>query len=299
MSAGAALPRAWRWLAERPHQRRGMRALEASVGAMLLYRVLTEWPFAAYLWGPHGLGTGSIAPLVGAAPAAFLDRAFATETGTLAVLAVLALGALGLLGGVRSRLPVALALAAFLLLEYRTPILPDGGDNITRLVLVYLLLALPPGARAPDGALRVFFHNCGVLAIAVQLGIMYFVAGLAKAHGATWYHGVAMYYIAQVGLFASPWAQALFTTPLVVTAATYAPMLFDLFFPLAMLSPLRLAWGVAGVAFHAALALLMGLVTFSTVMIGANLFFVRDAEWAAAGDWLRRRLRRAGRAGAS
>ena len=43
------LAAAWRWMAEAPRKRGGVRVLQAILGGFLLFRVLTELPYAPLL----------------------------------------------------------------------------------------------------------------------------------------------------------------------------------------------------------------------------------------------------------
>jgi len=52
------LSKAWRWLANDPHQLIGVRILQICIGAKLLFQVYTDLPFATFLWGPNGIGWG-------------------------------------------------------------------------------------------------------------------------------------------------------------------------------------------------------------------------------------------------
>lgn len=287
------LRRGWTWLADDPRQTRGVRILQFAIGLMLLFRVFTEAPFAAYLWGPNGLGWGSASFILGSTVGGLLDRAFATYVSTMGVLVILAAGALGLLLGYRTRPSTALALAAFFLLEQRLPELADGGDNITRLVLTYMLFLLPAGVKPARGSLAVWLHNVAVLAIALQVVVLYATSGFMKAYGDRWHHGTAMYYISQVEWFSLPAVRELFKNPVITTVATYAPMLYQMLFPIAMISPVKLPWIAAGIAFHLGIAVFMGLITFSTVMIGLELFLISDSEYARIRErvqWVRGRV---------
>ncbi len=269
----------WDWLADDPHHLRGARYLQVALGLMMLFRVLTEGRFAAYLWGPSGLGWGSTEYIVGPALGPLLDLAFATEFRTVSVLVALAAGALGLVAGYRTRASTALALVALFLLEQRLPELPDGGDNITRLVLIYMLFLLPAGAKPERRSLSVWLHNVAVLAIAVQVVVLYATSGLMKAYGERWHHGTALYYVSQVEWFSLPGAREIFKNSLVVTTASYGSVLWEVLFPLAMISPLKLLWLSLGIAFHVSIAGFMGLITFSTAMIGLELFLITDPEY--------------------
>ena len=64
---------------------------------------------------------------------------------------------------------------------------------------------------------------------------------------------------------------------------------------MAILSPLKLWWLGFGILLHLSIGLLMGLTTFSIVMLGLLLFFISDAEYARLLAWarqLRKRLAR-------
>ncbi|HEY7060798.1 MAG TPA: hypothetical protein VII06_04910, partial [Chloroflexota bacterium] len=283
----------WAWLAERPHQLLGIRLLQGAIGLQLLFRAATEAPFAGYLWGPHGLGAGSTQPMLGPTLGGLVDRVFASEAGTLAVLGALAVGALGLLVGYRTDVATALALAAVVLLEQRLPDLAEGGDLITRLVLIYLLFTLPAGAKPARGSVAVWLHNVAVLAIGLQVVVLYLDSGLTKAYGEKWQHGTALYFVSQLEwMFLRP-AREWFKNPLLTTAATYASLLYEVLFPVAVISPLKLWWLGCGFLLHLAIGVLMGLTTFSIVMIGLLLFFITDTEYARLWAWARRAWQRA------
>lgn len=285
------LQRGWTWLAEEPHQTRGVRVLQVAIGTMLLFRLFTEGPYAAYLWGPRGLGSGSTIPLFGSKVGRLLDHLFATQIGTDAVLFILGIGAMGLILGYRTRTTTGMALFAFLLLEQRLPDLPDGGDNIARLVLSYMLFLIPCGGKRPRGSLSVWLHNIAVLAIMLQVAVLYGTAGLAKAYGSLWHHGTALYYISQVQQFSLPAMRQAFKNPWVTTLSSYVAVLFQVWFPIAMVSPLRRAWIAIGIFFHVGIGVFMGLVTFSTVMIGLDLIFISDDEYSKIEAVTRRTLK--------
>lgn len=271
---------AWAWLDDRPHQQIGVRILQICIGAALLFEVLTELPFAPFFWGPAGVGWGSTSPLLGPAPQAAFASLFATNAGVFLVLFVLGLSALGLLFGYATRVATFLALLSFSLLIQRLPELGDSGDNIAKIVLVYMCFLLPYRVKYSTRLSYTWLHNLAVLAIAVQLVVLYITSGFAKAMGETWQNGVAMYYISQVQWFTLPGAHALFLNPLLVTAATYLPMFYQLLFPVAIISRIKLPWIFLGILFHLGIALLMGLISFSTIMIGLELFLISDREYA-------------------
>jgi hypothetical protein len=274
----------WRWLAEEPRHRIGIRVLQTAIGLMLLFRVLTEMPFAPYLWGPNGVASGSSQYILGPLFGGPIDRLFATDAGVYLALAALAAGAVGLVLGRWTRAATLVAIVMFCAFEQRLPEMGDGGDNIARLALIYSLFTLPPARHPARGSLSVWVHNVAVLAIITQVVILYATSGLMKAYGDKWHHGVAMYYVSQVQWFSLPAMREMFKNPLVATCSTYVPMLYQVAFPMAMLSRLKLPWLFVGMLFHLGVAVFMGLVTFSTVMIGLELYLISDPEYAWLAD---------------
>lgn len=279
---------AWQWLAGAPQQRQGVRILQFMLGIMLVSRLATELPFAAHLWGPHGLGYGTTVPLVGKTIGHALDHMFDSMWGTYAVLAGLGAGAFALVVGRTTRVATGLTLFCYLLLEYRLPELGDGGDNVTRLVLGYMLFLLPAGADAARGSMRAWFHNLAVAAIGMQLMTVYVTSGLMKAAGESWQNGTALYLVSQVEWFSHPSLRAGFTNPLIVMVATYTAMLFQLWFPVAVFSRFRLAFLAIGISMHLGIAIMMGLVHFSSVMIALELFLITEREWAELAAFAKR-----------
>jgi hypothetical protein len=286
------LRRGYHWLSMHPHQRRGLRALQIALGMMLLFRVATEVRFAAFLWGPHGIGQGSSGAFLSQPLAAWMDRLYGTELGIYGMLVVLSAGAVGLVLGHHTRLAALAALVGVRFFESRLPELGDGGDNVARLVLTYMVFALPAARVARSGSLAVWFHNVAVLAIGLQIGVLYLTSGFLKATGEHWSNGTALYIISQVEWFANPHFQQLFRNPTFTALATYMTVFFQVWFPVAVLTRLKPLWLGAGICMHLGIAMFMGLIGFSIAMIGLELFLISDREYAtiqAAGrGWLSR-----------
>ena len=56
-------------------------------------------------------------------------------------------------------------------------------------------------------------------------------------------------------------------------------MFFMILFPIAILSRLRLIWVAIGISIHIGIAFMMGLITFSMIMIGLELALISDKEY--------------------
>jgi hypothetical protein len=284
----AMIRKVWRWLAKDPHQLIGVRILQMSIGAILLYQVAITFPFAGYFWGPHGVGYGSTSPILGTTLGDIIDRVYTADAYIFGVLCILSLGALGLLFGLYTRFATFLALVASFLLYNRLLEITDGGDNIIQLVLIYMLFLLPHRAKFCSGQLKVWLHNIAVLAIVFQLLIVYTASVFSKLSGEQWRQGIAMYTESQVQLYSLPAAHELFTIPLIVYVTSYFPLVYQLLFPLTIPTRFKLPWIVLGIFFHLGIVVLIGLVTFSTMMIALELFLITDQEYAKI--WKRARL---------
>lgn len=285
MTPSAALHR----LTHAPHHRKGLRLFQVFLGLALLFRAATELRFAPWLWGPHGIGTGSSAVVLGAA-APLVDWLYALPWAGSGLLLLEGVGALLLVAGRWTRWAAVLCLVPVLLLEWRTSAIADGGDNLARLALGYMLLALPSDApQPPPGALRTYLHNLGVVLLISQVLILYFTAGLAKASGEAWMNGTALYLVSQVEEFSLPGLRELLKQPLLTGALSTLTVVWQVLFPIGVFSRLKLGFLAIGLAFHLGIAFFMGLVSFSLVMAGAELMLLTDEDVA----WLGARAARA------
>ena len=279
--------RYWSWLADEPRHRVGARILQVAIGMMLWFRMATEFRYADFFWGPRGIGTGDARVIFGPWLGGKLGTLFHTDMGTRLVVLVLCTSALLLILGKATRIASAVALVATLMLEVRLPELLDGGDNITRVVLCYALFLAPPNTKPKRGGIVTFLHNVAVLAIAIQLCILYVTAGFMKAGGTRWSQGTALYLVSQVEWFSQPATRWIFRNPLITTVASYVTIFFQLWFPVAILSRLKILWVFIGIGMHLGIAYTMGLIPFSTIMIGLELFLIGDDEWVKARALLR------------
>jgi hypothetical protein len=272
---------------ERALHRRGVRYFRAMIGAALLFRVVTEIRYAAVLWGPGGFGYGSQRRAFGDTLGAVLDGAFEHPFGAHLFLCAEGLAAICLLVGRWERGAGAVAWLCVFCVGTRLPDLLDGGDNACTLALMFSVLLLPHRAARP-GRFTTWCHNIGIALLWFQICLLYFTAGTMKLAGGVWRDGTALYYISNVKWFAHPWSMAIFKYALPATIAAYATMIHQIWFPVAVFTRLRLFWLAFGMTFHLAIAVLMGLVTFSCFMIALELVLIDDRQYA----WLTDRLAR-------
>lgn len=133
------------------------------------------------------------------------------HTGMLAALAVML--------GIGGRLmPLAHWIFLWSIYQRQLAIL-DGGDNLAYLVIPMLLLtccydrfsistglAAKITRRLPEvlRSLSAPLHNLGVLAIALQICLVYVTSGLYKVQGKLWQDGTALFYVLRVPEFTCP-----------------------------------------------------------------------------------------------
>lgn len=276
------------WLNGPAQHRIGVAIFQQAIGLAIVFRLVTELPFALFLWGPRSLSAGNS----GDTPANPIDRwadlAFSSDASTYAFLTVLGIGALGLLVQRCTRIATVVTCICFTILGFRLGALNDGGDNLATLALLYMVFLLPARVNAPAGSIRSWLHNLGVLSLAIQICIVYFVAGFMKMHGEAWHNGTALYLISQVEWFSSPSTRSWFADPVVATAGAYSTMFFQVWFPIAFFSRFKLMFVAAAMFFHVGIAVSMGLLTFSTVMAGADLCLLSDEDYRGIQTWVRR-----------
>jgi len=287
----------------REHWLIGASLVRVSLGAWALYFYLLHLPVRHALWGPSGLW-----PFDRFAATTVLPSAYGLSPSPLVFDAVYLAGIIvaGLFTlGWQPRLMSVAHWWLVTSLQERNFLITDGGDNLMRLVLLFLMLVntgayfsvggsrhrmSSPGLLRPALAVA---HNTGVLVIVVQLCLLYLSTGLYKTMGSVWQNGTALYYILRVQEFSQPHLAAfVYRNPGLVVLGTYGTVLFELMFP-ALLAQrwTRYMVAAAGVGFHAAIAVLMGLVTFSWSMLSVYPLLFTDGEYLAVTRRLRERLR--------
>lgn len=202
--------------------------------------------------------------------------------------------------GVGGRLTTAAHYVFVISLFLRNPALLDGGDNLSYLVLLYLLpvnctavLSIRRTEPVPKGAeVAVVLHNMGIVLIALQIFILYLASAMYKIQGRLWQDGTALYYIWRVPEFSWP----LVTDHLVrygwlIVMATYFSVLFQLLFPvLVAIRETRVATILMAVLFHATIGITMGLTSFSIYMVATEAIFLSDRHYAWLGGAIDRGL---------
>jgi antimicrobial peptide system SdpB family protein len=179
--------------------------------------------------------------------------------------------------------------------QQRNPMILDGGDNLMILVLVYLMVVDTGRYLAIDSAARrggnrgdrlpyrigTLLHNAGLAAIVLQVVVVYWASGMYKVQGELWQNGTALYYIMRVSEFTWPgWSELVWRNGLLVGLLTHATVLFQVAFPLLLLRrETRVLAVLGGIALHGGIAVFMGLISFSAVMISTELVLISDRRY--------------------
>ncbi|MFD8527987.1 HTTM domain-containing protein [Streptosporangium canum] len=299
------------WISGVRHGVYGLAVLRIGYGLVLLGLLLTNYGDRRLLWGPESPWT---ADLLGES---------LVEDGTFSLFAISESGLLFeilyhafivlvvlFIAGWRTRWVTPLLAVMLWSWHQRQPWILDGGDNLMQLVLIYLSFAdlsarwsldarrahrgERPPAVSPTGKLRwrlaTVLHNSALLAALLQVSILYMNAGLLKVRGEIWQEGTALYYTLRVEEFQPfPWlSHLIYDNALLVTTGSYAAVFIQLAFPLLMLNRVTRRLGLVAVTgMHTGIGLLMGLSSFSLIMIATDLLFVRDATYMRFAGFVR------------
>jgi antimicrobial peptide system SdpB family protein len=183
--------------------------------------------------------------------------------------------------------------------------IPDGGDHITS-ILTLLLVPLclfdrrrwhwSPDLTYSTRSVVVKFAAYGILALwVVQIFVLYFQAAVAKFGVTEWADGSALWYWMQNPTFGPTGlirdlALGLLQYPAIVLLVTYGTLLFQVTLAFSVLFSWR--WRriylVSAVLFHLGIAVTMGLWSFSTAMIAADLIFLIRPGEPLRHPWLSR-----------
>lgn len=267
----------------------GTRALLGFVGFMYY---VSQYGDRRYLFGPQGVlpheefvsqltQSGTFSLYSWSTSTVWFETVF--HAGALVALAVML--------GIGGRAGLALHWVFLWSIYQRQTVIIDGGDNLAYVVIPLLMLtrcydrfsfrtgsARRMGRRLPGSvkALSPPLHNLGVVAVAVQICLVYVVSGLYKVQGQVWQDGTALFYILRIPEFTWPGvSQIIYGNDLFVYLGTYSTVLFLVYFPLGILVPALRPWAaVTSIGFHVSIGLFMGLTSFALTMVACDLIFL-------------------------
>ncbi len=201
------------------------------------------------------------------------------------------------IAGYRGRMVSPLfAVLTFSLLQ-RNGYLLNGGENLLITILPFLALLDSTRRLSVDSLLRrgtevrrirlapavysTIVHNAAVVAIIVQVCIVYVVAGMYKVRGTMWTSGEALYYIMGVPEYGSRLLQGFLAEhPLLMSAMAYSTIVLQVTFPVfVFFRRTRVYVLLAAIVFHLAIAVVMALPDFSFIMIATEMLLLDDPHY--------------------
>ena len=157
-------------------------------------------------------------------------------------------------------------------------LLSYGADNLTTIGLFYLMIAPFPDPWSIDRILRPRTHGGPRLlgfhrrALQLHLCLIYFFGGLTKCLGAGWWNGTNIWRSLTIPPFNVLPIHWVASVGFLLLPAGVAICLLEVTYPILIWwRPLRKAVLVMICVMHLAIALLMGMVLFGTIMIILNL----------------------------
>ena len=304
---GDALARALQDLSIARHLR-GASLFRILGGTAILLEYLMNYAQRAYLFGPNG-----VFPFESyvARHSGFPLYAFSQSTAYFELIYHLGIViAFAWTLGIKTRWLTPLTLISWRALHDRNGMLWDGGDNLMGLLLIYACFVNVSAHWSFDaGASKLetdaaaskwrdasgILHNAALLAMAIQICLVYGIAGLTKVQGEVWRDGTALYFA-----FIDPehgWpgvTEHLWKSGPLLTLLAYFTVAFQIGFTFLLFLnrwSRRCAVCIA-LSFHVGIALCMGLVTFGMFMMAADLALIEDADYESLGAGWRALVRR-------
>jgi Vitamin K-dependent gamma-carboxylase len=123
--------------------------------------------------------------------------------------------------------------------------------------------------------INVAMHNFAISAVIVQMCFVYFFSSIAKLGDESWINGSAVLMTMQTNHFSIPFitlnAESL--TPIFIFL-NYASLIYQILFPFVVwIRKVKIPFLVIGILMHLYIAFVMGLVTFSLIMIIGYIYF--------------------------
>jgi vitamin K-dependent gamma-carboxylase-like protein len=172
----------------------------------------------------------------------------------------------------------------------RNIFLLTGGDNFLYLVAFFLIFAdcgahfsldaISGRSRTQSRPFAAMVHNYAVLAIIIQLSLVYLTSAFYKIEGPLWQNGTAIYYVLRLSEFnLSPFARHFYDTETIVRLLTWGTVVFEMSWPFLVWNRRTKPFVALGAVFmHSMIGYFMGLVWFSFVFIVAQVVIFKDSE---------------------
>lgn len=286
-----------------PRHRIGLNVFRVVTGSLILVQYLLNYSQRHFLFGPSGAYPWDMFISEREAfslyqlsnhPAAF-ELLFHTGIGVT----------LAWTWGFKTRLLTPLTWLFWFSLRETHSLLWDGGDNLMQLALVYACFADLSPLRAAErersapqttwSTISGLVHNGAVLALGLQVCLLYGVSGLAKVQGEPWQNGTALYYALWPEQYRLPGvSEYLVRSAPLLAVLSHATVFFQVAFPFLFVFNryTRHLVVLVAIMFHLGIAGVMGLFTFAGFMIATDLALIGDAGYLGLNRLTRRSWQR-------
>ncbi|MCS1352295.1 sporulation-delaying protein SdpB family protein [Mechercharimyces sp. CAU 1602] len=172
----------------------------------------------------------------------------------------------------------------------------DGGEQVAA-VLTFLMIPLTltdsrtwhwqrqeSGGWAERKIVSAIIAMVSLIAIRVQVAILYLHSTLAKLGEDTWIDGTAVYYFMQDSMLGLPEPLLKLTYPVITSPLVVIPTWGTLILQLSLFGALfapKKYWKyflILALLLHEVIAVMLGLISFSIIMIGALVLYLRPTE---------------------
>lgn len=299
---GQALDAGERWLLGAKRATYGLATMRIVVGLAILGSLVVNFSHRHYVWGPGArwLDPWLVVDSWGWPFTAVFSAEDSPAVFTLKYLGLFVVAVLFTVGW-RTRVVTPILLLLLASMMRLNPLASDAGDNLIRIVLLFMCFADVSHRWSVDAVRRrrssrggrwagrpawlgVVLHNVALLGIAFQVFVVYVVSGLSKVQGSMWQEGVGLYYPLRMSQYAS-WPalnELIYAVPLVVTVGSYLTVFVQVFFPLLLMRRgTRIVALVVVFGLHVGIAVTMALPWFSLAILAADAIFIRDVTYEA------------------
>lgn len=294
----------------------GLSLVRIIFGVAVLYELALNIPIRFLLWGPDGIvsyeayqkitESNNIHTLFDLGPDLWVVN--------LVVFGGIVVSILYIIGFQTRIMGILMAILMFSIYT-RDYSITHGGDNVLRLLFIYLIFANVSAYFSVDAWWRkrrkrklfakirdnqgirdfaAIIHNFAWITCVIQLIFMYFASGSYKIMGELWQNGTALYYASRVQEFYTPGlTELLWKFEPALIFATYATTIFQAAFPFLLLNRYTKYFAIlSACTLHIGIAISMGLIDFSWVMVGCECMLLSDKDYHQLAVWWKRIFRK-------
>ncbi len=169
----------------------------------------------------------------------------------------------------------------------RNPAIIYGADFVSSTFLFYLIFANSQRRLSLSSLFRSnkktsssdLLSSVSVRLIQIQMCLIYAITGFEKFKGGTWWDGTALWNVLANPQFTISDLTWLRHLPLLIVFLSIMTLIFEVYFPVMVFSKnLRKPWLFIGLTFHLGIVALLGLYTFSFVMLSIYWIFLKESE---------------------